>query len=153
VIVPLTTLAAVALSTRLRERDAREVVSTTWHDDPATWAAGIAAQRGWHYAILDAQSRPVAMGGGILVWPGVAQTWLVAADELPRHAVDLVRAARLMHAELGAAGVHRFQTFCLRGYATGRRFLERIGYRHEGTSVAMGKNREDFDIMARLEAA
>jgi hypothetical protein len=123
VIVPLTTLAAVALSTRLRERDAREVVSTTWHD------------------------------GGILVWPGVAQTWLVAADELPRHAVDLVRAARLMHAELGAAGVHRFQTFCLRGYATGRRFLERIGYRHEGTSVAMGKNREDFDIMARLEAA
>lgn len=150
-IVPLTTLAAVVLSTRLRERDMREVVCTSWHDDLAGWAATIANQRGWHYAINDDAGRPVAMGGGVLLWPGVAQTWLVASDELPRHAVSLVRAAHLMHAELAAAGVHRFQTYCLRGYETGRRFLERLGYRCEGTSIALGKRREDFDIMARLE--
>jgi hypothetical protein len=152
-IVPLDTMTAVTMATRLRERDVREVVCTEWHDDPATWAAGMAARRAPAYAILDDKTRlPVAMGGAIVLWPGVAQTWLAAADEMPRYTVELVRAVHQVHKALAADGIRRFQTYCLHGFATGRRFLQRFGYRYEGLCLGMGKRGEDIEIMARLEA-
>lgn len=151
---PLDTITAVTLATRLRERDAREVVCTEGHDDPAAWAAGMAARRAYSYAILDDHTGiPVAMGGAVPLWPGVVQTWLAAADDLPQYRVELVRAAHQLHAALAKDGVRRFQTYCLHGYATGRRFLQRFGYRFEGLCLGMGKRGEDLEMMARLEGS
>lgn len=148
-VLPLDILTAVVLATQMRARDVREVTSTQNVPDVVGWAASIASRPGEKWALF-VDDRPVAMGGAIALWPGVVQTWLAATDELPRFAVPLLRTVRESHARMIAAGVHRFQTWRMVGDAVALRWLERLGYQVEGRCRRMGRNGEDFDVMARI---
>lgn len=149
---PLDTLTAVVLAANLRERDAREVLTTSWHDDIVRWAASAANVPGEQWVLSGADGRPVAMFGFEAQWPGVLHTWLAATHELPRHAIELLRFAKERHAMHARAGVRRFHCMCEAGYETGLRFLARLGYQIEGLARRYGKGGEDYHYLSRLEA-
>lgn len=148
---PLDTLTAVVLATRMRARDAQEVTACEGHEDPVAWAAANALRPGISWALVSDAKEPVAMGGARFLWPGVVETWLVATDALPKHAVELLRAVRDLHARLVTGGTRRFQTMCQVGYDGGHRFLFRLGYHIEGRARAFGKRGEAYDYLARIE--
>lgn len=148
---PLDTLTAVLLATRLRARDVLEVTCMEDDDDVVAWAAANARRPGMHWALIGADNQPVAMGGARWLWPGVAETWLAASEDLPRYAAELLRAVRRLHEHLAGHGIRRFQTMCQASYATGHRFLARLGYVVEGRARGWGKRGEDYDFMARIE--
>jgi hypothetical protein len=131
----LDSMTAIVMATRMRARDRAEVLSTMPNADLAAWAVGITARCGDAWALIDPAGLPVAMGGALELWPGVVQTWLVASDELPRHAVRVLRAARDAHERLARAGIHRFQTWAMVGYDTAYRWLARLGYEVEGRAA------------------
>lgn len=149
---PLDSLTAAVLAVRARERDKREIVSTMFDDDLVAWAVGTAMRAGEKWALFDG-AEAVAMGGALALWPGVVQTWLVATDALPRYAVTVMRTARDAHTRLAAAGVRRFQTWAMVGYDTAYRWLDRLGYTVEGRARQMGRDGQDYDMMARIEGA
>ncbi len=149
-IVQLTTILAVTLSLQLRERDVAEILSTEKGSDIAAWAARQVSPRGDSFALVDPAGYPVAMGGAFPMWPGVAQTWLAASPRLPAFTRELMRACRELHRGVAAQGAHRFQTYVGPGYATGRRFLEHLGYECEGTVRAITRDRQDLDLMAKI---
>jgi hypothetical protein len=76
--------------------------------------------------------------------PGVAKLHRISTDAWPEvsRAVFTFGIERFLPA-LGAS-VHRAECSVLGRYAEAWTMLQRLGFTHEGTSIARGRNREDF---------
>jgi RimJ/RimL family protein N-acetyltransferase len=134
----------------LRPHDRAEVLATWMNEDLEQWAACTAELPGEHYALHAADGDAVAVGGLVRVWPGVAQTWMLATPRIAEVGVALCRQALELHRAAEAGGIHRFQAFAMRGNEDGRTWLLRLGYRPEGIMRRYGRHGEDFLLMARV---
>lgn len=97
-----------------------------------------------------AGSEPVAMGGWVPLWPGVASAWMMATDRISDVGVALDRAALAGHERLFAEGFHRLQAFGLAARASSRAWLINLGYIPEGTHPGFGRFGETFASYAKL---
>lgn len=145
---------AIHVARKLRPHDRAEVLATWAGSDVVDWARFTARlQSEHHFTAVAGDGEPVAIGGFFVIWPGLVQAWMVASDRLAEIGIELNYRVLEMHRDAVSDGVHRFQAHAMQGNAAGMRWLERLGYRRETTMRRFGRYGEDFELMARVEAA
>ena len=95
--------------------------------------------------------RVIGCAGLANLWQGRAQAWCALDRDVPKSAwVGIHRAvvARLNRAQ--AEGLRRIEGETLVGFLPGRRWLEMLGFEHEGLARAYGPRGEDFLRFARI---
>lgn len=145
------TQAVFHVLTHMRPRDAEEVFACMERDEPEDiFAHWIALRKLIHLTEVvwtpDLMGKPVAVLNLIAVSPGVANASMVATPELTRRGF-MAWADRLRHIMpdiCRQAGVHRLQCQSIATHREAHRFLERCGWKREGTARGLGRNGEDF---------
>jgi hypothetical protein len=97
-------------------------------------------------------SMPIAIVGGALKWPGVAEAWSVLSDEIQRvpklfstYVLGFVESAMASHS------LHRLEVTVLEGHATGQRWAEFLGFKNEGLMQGYGADGSNHFLYARVQ--
>lgn len=135
---------------RMRDCDLREHLAQSFGDtrkDISDYyqAAFPTLQHGlW---VIGHRGEPVAVGGGMLLWPNVASMWFFATDKWPQVAIYTTKfIMRVILPSFREAGVHRMEARSIEGHETAHRWLDRMGAKREAVLRQYGKGREDFHV-------
>lgn len=145
----LSTRDAVFVAQRLRALDRAEADATCGALSDEERGQRLAAGVGTVFTVWS-DDEPVAMGGWLPLWPGVASAWMLATDRLLEAGVALDRAAIIGHERMFADGYHRLQVFSLASRTDSRAWLINLGYIPEGTHPCFGRHGETFLSYAKL---
>lgn len=148
-IEPLTFAQATYIARRMRDQDRHEVLATLPHTDLRLWAGTIIKHPGEQICVSDRDQIPVMMGGVIPMWPGLAQTWMVATPAITKVGWLVHAAAVKMHRRWAALGIRRFQTYAMET-SPSIVWLREIGYQREGVHRGFGRDGETFVTMGRV---
>jgi hypothetical protein len=97
-----------------------------------------------------AQEGIIGAAGISPLWSGVGQAWIIPGEFMPKYKLWAIRAMKEGIDEYAHhMNVWRIQTF-VRDRADHRRLVEMLDFRHEGTMLQYGPNREDYHIYARI---
>jgi hypothetical protein len=142
---------AIYIAQHLRPMDRVEADATsapnTSDEDRGT---NLAANPGRHFTVWASDGDPVAMGGWVPLWLGVASAWMLATPRIAEIGVALDRAllagAKLQFEE----GYHRLQAFGLERRIDARVWMMSLGYKLEGIHPMFGRHGETFASYAKL---
>jgi RimJ/RimL family protein N-acetyltransferase len=96
-------------------------------------------------------ARVLGCAGIVPLWRGVGAAWLLGGDELRRHPLALHRAvARGLPRAMRGLGLRRLQISVHENFAASLRWVERLGFRHEGAMPAYGPNGDTYIRYARI---
>ena len=145
--VPLVQPDADYLAFAMRDIDKQEILATRASDYLHEFADDcVRYGNGWCYK--NAAGVPIAMGGVCEWWPGVGTAWMVATDDITRHAVGLSRAAKQTletHKNL-----HRIQAYSADFHVVSHAWLERLGFERGARLRGYGKGGEDFILFEKV---
>lgn len=90
--------------------------------------------------------------GGILpLWEGVAEGWLLTADEIEQYPLAFHKLVRQFISEAEEAlNLHRIQIFVWSEFETSIEWVKRLGFESEGLMKAFSADRQDFYRMAKV---
>lgn len=95
--------------------------------------------------------RVIGCAGFAMRWQGRASAWFILGRDVPRVAwVGIHRAVRERIAQLPALGIWRLEAETAQGFVSGARWLEMLGFEHEGLARGYGPGGEDFRRYARV---
>lgn len=129
----------------MREMDAREIFATRFDDDPDRLAMDI-MQR-WSVAwVAKGEVMPIAIVGGVEMWPGMWTAGMFATDDFPQIGLGLTRwVKRRMIPTIQELGLRRAEAKSIEGHTVAHRWLEALGARREGVPHHnYGKGGETF---------
>lgn len=75
----------------------------------------------------------IACGGMVPLHPGCGDIWALFSDDFKHHKVEALKALKLHIDNLQNQGYERLQTTVLSNYKIGKRFVEWLGFKNEGT--------------------
>lgn len=154
-VVGLTLSALLEVCGRLDPAGREEQAALAWDGryDPEAVAARIwsACQAGGiGFVLVDGDGVPRAAGGFLFPRPGVAVTWMLVAEGIGRHAVELTRhARRAMRALLEGGEVRRIETYSAASHEAAHRWFRTLGLRREAELPAYS-NGVDFVLFAAV---
>lgn len=127
---------------RLRESDAREVLSGSRYSSLVAWARSRVEAPGVAWAYL-VRGTPMLCGGVIEgAVRGIGALWFVGAEGCERHIKHVLRAWRAI---VAAGGYRRLEAKCFTGNIAANRFAARVGFQLEGTLRGYGSAGEDVN--------
>jgi hypothetical protein len=95
--------------------------------------------------------KPVAILGLIQTWPGVAEVWSVASEDVRQAPISYTRQVkRLMEEFAGNLKIHRLQMTVRRDYREGSHWAAVLGFRNEGILRQYGPDKSDYLMFARV---
>ena len=93
--------------------------------------------------------RVIGCAGCIEQWEGRAIAWALVSKDAGRHMVSVHRAVAGFIAQ---APWRRIETTVDSSFDAGHRWMELLGFTHEGRMRAYGPQGQDFDIYARVKS-
>jgi hypothetical protein len=98
-----------------------------------------------------AGGKVVGFAGVVILWPGVGDGWIMAAEAISKHKLWFVRSVKkyldlIMHNH----NLHRVQTTVLHGHTDLIRLVEFLGMRFEGRLIGFGPQGEDYLMYGRV---
>ena len=138
------------IASHLRTNDREELFCVRWSDDPGalvTDCMGVIARPSSITTIAKYERRPVAVLGGVEIWPGAWDVWAFGTDEFDKVGFALTRYVRrrlipyLLH-----KGMRRAHCNSLASHTKSHEWLRDLGARPEDERPMKnwGKNGEDF---------
>ena len=98
-----------------------------------------------------ANGEVVGIAGVAILWPGVGDGWIMAAEEISKHKIWFVRSVKkYMELVMNNYKLHRVQTTVLHGHTDLIRLVEFLGMRFEGRLSGFGPQGEDYLMYGRL---
>lgn len=126
----------------LRENDRREILATSFLDDPQAIARDYARER---FAWVFGLERPIALMGASARWPGMWCPFLLATDEFGRIGLSLTKwVVRVMIPTLDRVGARRLEAVSMADHHTAHRWMQHFGMSPEARLRQYGRNGEDF---------
>ena len=93
----------------------------------------------------------VAAGGIAILWPGVAEAWLIAGPLATQHPMFLHRTViRLLPALARDSKIHRLQVQVRANFAKSHRWVERLGFEKEAVLRRYGIDGQDMTMYTRF---
>lgn len=81
--------------------------------------------------------RPIGCAGLVVVWPGVAITWMVLSEEACRYGIWLTRTVRtFLRTMQRVHDLHRIEALALQNSNCNQRWLELLGFSREENGLA-----------------
>lgn len=99
---------------------------------------------------LLAEGAPLACGGAVRFWDGVAELWCWTGADVPRWGVAFARQARARVDALFARGFHRLQAHVREDDPEARRFARFLGLAAEGRCPGYGPDRSTHLLYGRF---
>jgi len=94
----------------------------------------------------------IGAGGIYPLWPGVGEAWVVAAEATSRHKVLIARAVLGgLHALVERHGFHRVQAVAHVDWPAANRFLQWLGFEHEGRCKKYDAAGNDYERWAYID--
>lgn len=94
---------------------------------------------------------PVACFGLVLMWPGVAEAWMLTDEAIKGHALALTRAARkFFDCAEQSFQLHRTQITCDTRFEGAVEWAQAVGFRVEARLRRYGPDGTDHVLMTRL---
>lgn len=85
--------------------------------------------------------KPVACGGLVLLWPGVAEGWLATTPAAVAHPTWLVRSIiRFIRAKIAELQIRRLQAHVDASFTRAWMWLERLGLQRESEMLRYGRD-------------
>ncbi len=137
------------LGEHMRDSDRIEISATWPTDDAVAWAVGSARVSTQAWTVLGDEV-PIAIGGFLTPWPGVAFSWMVATGDIDEVASIVHHTAIGAHRTMESFGVHRFTCMSLADHRVAHAWLLRLGYRIEAAFERYGKRGETFIAFGRV---
>jgi hypothetical protein len=93
----------------------------------------------------------MACCGVIILWAGVAEAWLVTTNLCEQHRLSFHRAIKQNLARLIAdMGLQRLQAAVHAEHVVSQKWVERLGFSHEGLMAAYGPDGSDYVRYAKV---
>jgi hypothetical protein len=97
------------------------------------------------------RGKVVACFGVRNVWPGVGEAWMLPGTAIDRHAISLVRGARVIFSDLiKNQGFSRVHIVVDSANDSALRFAKAIGFEVEGIMRNFGPDGSNYYMMARI---
>lgn len=143
---------AIHVVRNMRSNDRIEACATSGLLSDDERGAKLAAGLGIVFTVWSAGGpiEPIAIGGWLPIWPGVASAWMLATERIGEVGITLDRAAIDGHRRMFDDGYHRLQAFGLAERAESRAWLINLGYIPEGTHPRFGRYGETFASYGKL---
>lgn len=118
--------------------------------NPELVARGLVARTGVCFTLVDADDRPLVIGGFREISPGVWQSWQVGTDEAWKsHWREVTKASRWLRDKIFESGARRvFDTCLMQRRAAVQWIMRSMGMSLEGVMRQAGNNGEDVGIFA-----
>jgi len=98
-----------------------------------------------------AEGKVVGIAGVAILWPGVGDGWIMAAEAISKHKIWFVRSVKkYMELIMRDYKLHRVQTTVLHGHTDLIRLVEFLGMRFEGRLSGFGPKGEDYLMYGRF---
>ena len=149
----LTLVDAITVATHMRQEDRRCIHALMGDIEDESFAANRWGAQGPAWTLADDAGNARAIGGVQFVndWTGIM--WLVVTEGLPltawRRVLSLSRTviANAMNPE-NKSHKHRIEASVIADWSGAQDLVRRLGFRHESTRRAAGKNQEDLQTWA-----
>lgn len=130
----------------MRPADAAEIYAVCGHSNPFLLARQtLDATRMGSGVVALLTGQPVAIVGTQPVHPGVCEAFAYGTSRFPRIALSLTRyVLSVIKPALIEAGFHRLQCKSQSTHTDAHRWLERLGFKAEGTLKHYGSDGSDF---------
>lgn len=93
--------------------------------------------------LVDGQ--PIAAGGLVIIWPGVATGWAFTSDAVQKYHVSFHRAFKKMLVDLARdLHLHRVQVEVPKTHHVSRRWVQKLGFKREGIMKQYGADKQDY---------
>lgn len=126
----------------LRDNDRRELLATSFLDDPLEIARHYGQER---FAWVFGLERPIAYMGASARWPGMWCPFMLATDEFGQIGLSLTKwAVRVMIPSLDRMGARRLEAVSMADHHTAHRWMGFFGMKPEARLRQFGKGGEDF---------
>lgn len=129
---------------RMRAIDRREVYALRWRSDPAEFAQDIVGSCILGGIVLGKAGKPASALGGLEMWPGVWQVWMIATDNWQDVKWTTTRYAQRILSHLVLANSHRAECHSSEEHKEAHRWLEYLGAQREGVLCRYGRKKENF---------
>ena len=106
------------------------------------------AQRGPAYTLMNDQ--PVFCGGGISLWPGVAEIWVLPGPDIRKYMKSVFKAANEMITDgWTKLNLHRAHATIKATDVTSLGWIKHFGFEQEGYMKKFGPTGKDYILFAR----
>lgn len=131
--------------------DARKEHPLEPEDRLRTWKLCREYERAGPCFTLFADGQVVTCAGVAILSPNVGTAWMIGSDLVRLYRFSFQRViCHYLESIIKHFQLRRVQTVVSAEFETSRKWLERIGFRYEGTMAKAGLGGEDQHVMARM---
>ena len=118
--------------------------------DPSMDEWLVLASQGWTYTITADDDRPIMILGCNILWEGVAQVWTVPTEEIRGSGLYVVKITKFLLRGIALkARVRRFHCIIHTGYPENIKWIELLGFQHEGTMFRATPDKKDLLVYVK----
>jgi RimJ/RimL family protein N-acetyltransferase len=93
---------------------------------------------------------PIAIGGLVIYWPGVGESWLILSKKANDHKTEITRCIRRIVKQFVTENkLHRLQVNVRTDFPQARKLVEHLGFVYEGTLKRYTPNGVDCWMFAK----
>lgn len=147
---PLERMDLITISTALKPIQKKALLATRWDMSPVEPIASLWEQKPIAAAFDYEPGKLAAVGGAVVIHPGVASTFMYATTDMPKVIIEMTRfATKALFPILRKMDCHRIHSLGLLEDEAGNAWKERVlGFKREAVMKAYGRGKEDFVLHA-----